>query len=78
VPEATNILVDLRENYKIFCSVVAYPVVPKGVIMFRIICTAMHQMEHVEYTLKAFEEIKKKLEDGAYSGDNDIKDMAID
>ncbi|MFA6879490.1 MAG: pyridoxal phosphate-dependent aminotransferase family protein [Bacteroidales bacterium] len=78
VPEATNILVDLRENYKIFCSVVVYPVVPKGVIMFRIICTAMHQMEHVEYTLKAFEEIKKKLADGAYSGDNDIKDMAID
>jgi glycine C-acetyltransferase len=78
VPEATNILVDLRENYKIFCSVVVYPVVPKGVIMFRIICTAMHQMEHVEYTLKAFEEIKKKLAAGAYSGDNDIKDMAID
>ena len=58
VPEATNILIDLRENYKIFCSVVIYPVVPKDVIMFRLICTAMHQMEHVEYTLKAFEEIK--------------------
>ena len=54
VPEATNILIDLRENYKIFCSVVIYPVVPKDVIMFRLICTAMHQMEHVEYTLKAF------------------------
>lgn len=77
VPEATNILVDLRENYGIFCSVVVYPVVPKGVIMFRLICTAMHRMEDVEKTLKAFEEIKKKLADGAYSGDNDIKDMAI-
>ena len=42
VPEATNILVDLRENYKIFCSVVVYPVVPRGVIMFRLIPTAMH------------------------------------
>ena len=42
VPEATNILIDLRENYKIFCSVVIYPVVPKDVIMFRLICTAMH------------------------------------
>jgi 7-keto-8-aminopelargonate synthetase and related enzymes len=77
VPEATNILVDLRENYNIFCSVVVYPVVPKGVIMFRLICTAMHQMEHVEYTLKAFEEIKKKHEAGAYAGTSQIQDMAI-
>ena len=76
VPEATNILIDLRENYKIFCSVVIYPVVPKDVIMFRLICTAMHQMEHVEYTLKAFEEIKKKLEAGAYKGDAG-QDMAL-
>ena len=52
--EATNILVDLRETYKIFCSVVVYPVVPKGVIMYRLIHTAMHEMEHVEYTLNAF------------------------
>jgi glycine C-acetyltransferase len=78
VPEATNMLVDLRENYKIFCSVVVYPVVPKGVIMFRLICTAMHQMEHVEYTLKAFEEIRAKQAAGAYKGSDDIKDMAID
>jgi glycine C-acetyltransferase len=77
VPEATNMLVDLRENYKIFCSVVVYPVVPKGVIMFRLICTAMHQMEHVEYTLKAFEEIRAKQAEGAYKGSDDIKDMAI-
>ena len=76
VPEATNILIDLRENYKIFCSVVIYPVVPKDVIMFRLICTAMHQMEHVEYTLKAFEEIKKKLEAGAYKGDA-VQDKAL-
>ncbi|MEF9931877.1 MAG: aminotransferase class I/II-fold pyridoxal phosphate-dependent enzyme, partial [Bacteroidales bacterium] len=77
VPEATNILVDLRENYKIFCSVVVYPVVPKGVIMFRLIPTASHELEHVEYTLNAFAEIKKKLEAGAYKGDTDIQDRAI-
>ncbi|MBR4802592.1 MAG: aminotransferase class I/II-fold pyridoxal phosphate-dependent enzyme [Bacteroidales bacterium] len=78
VPEATNMLVDLRENYNIFCSVVVYPVVPQGVIMFRLICTQMHQMEHVEYTLKAWAEIKKKHEQGLYSGDTDIQDRAID
>ena len=71
-------LVDLRENYNIFCSVVVYPVVPQGVIMFRLICTQMHQMEHVEYTLKAWAEIKKKHEQGLYSGDTDIQDRAID
>ncbi len=78
VPEATNMLVDLRENYNIFCSVVVYPVVPQGVIMFRLICTQMHQMEHVEYTLKAWAEIKKKHEAGYYSGSTDIQDKAID
>lgn len=75
--EATNILVDLRETYKIFCSVVVYPVVPKGVIMYRLIPTAMHEMEHVEYTLNAFEEIKKKLEAGVYAGSTEIQDKAI-
>ena len=77
VPEATNMLVDLRENHGIFCSCVVYPVVPKGVIMYRLIPTAMHEMEHVEYTLKAFEACKAKLEAGAYKGSTDIQDMAI-
>ena len=77
MPEATNILIDLRENYKIFCSVVVYPVVPKGVIMYRLIPTAMHELEHVQYTLDAFAEIKKKLEAGAYKGSTDIQDKAI-
>ena len=77
VAEATNILVDLRETYKIFCSVVVYPVVPKGVIMYRLIPTAMHEMEHVEYTLNAFEEIRKKLEAGVYAGSTEIQDKAI-
>lgn len=77
VPEATNMLIDLRENYGIFCSCVVYPVVPKGVIMYRLIPTAMHEMEHVEYTLNAFEAVKKKLEAGEYKGSTDIQDMAI-
>lgn len=76
VAQATNILIDLRENWNIFCSVVVYPVVPKGVIMFRIIPTAIHTLEQVEYTLNAFSEVKKKLNSGAYDAD-DIRDMAL-
>ncbi|PKO96011.1 MAG: 8-amino-7-oxononanoate synthase [Bacteroidetes bacterium HGW-Bacteroidetes-7] len=76
VPEATNILIDLRTNYKIFCSAVIYPVVPKGVIMFRLIPTSMHSLEDVEYTLNAFGEIQKKLKEGVYQAD-EMKDMAM-
>ena len=57
---------DLRENYNIFCSIVVYPVVPKDVIMLRIIPTAAHRMEDVERTISVFSEIKKKLEAGEY------------
>jgi glycine C-acetyltransferase len=66
VNEATQITYDLRENYNIFCSIVVYPVVPKGVILLRLIPTAVHQMEDVDYTVKAFNEIKEKLEKGMY------------
>ena len=66
VPEAQNIVVDLRENYGIFCSMVVYPVVPKGVIMFRIIPTAVHTLEDVNITVNAFEEVAKKLAQGKY------------
>jgi glycine C-acetyltransferase len=76
LPEATNILIDLRENYRIFCSVVVYPVVPRDVIMFRLIPTAMHSLEHVEYTLNAFSQIQKKLSQGFYKG-GEVKDMAV-
>lgn len=69
VPESTNVLLDLRENYNIFCSVVVYPVVPKEVIMFRVIPTAVHTLEDVDYTLKAFSEVKIKLTEGKYLGD---------
>ncbi len=66
VEEATNIVVDLRENYNLFCSVVVYPVIPKGEIILRIIPTAVHTLEDVEYTLKCFDACRGKLESGAY------------
>jgi glycine C-acetyltransferase len=64
-----NIVVDLRENYGIFCSVVVYPVVPKGVVMLRVIPTAAHSLEDVERTVNVFSEIKKKLEAGEYASE---------
>jgi glycine C-acetyltransferase len=67
VPEATNVTFDLRENYGIFCSIVVYPVVPKGIILLRIIPTAMHTLADVEYSIKAFSEVNKKLKAGEYS-----------
>ncbi len=66
VAQGTNVLMDLRENYNIFCSIVVYPVVPKGVIMLRLIPTAAHTLEDVEYTIKAFKEVGKKLKTGKY------------
>ena len=66
VPEATNLVFDLRENYGIFCSIVVYPVIPKGQIMLRLIPTAAHTLEDVEVTTKAFAEVHKKLKDGKY------------
>lgn len=65
--EATQIVADLRENYAIFCSMVTYPVVPKGVIMLRLIPTAAHNLEDVTYTISAFSEVKQKLDEGKYS-----------
>lgn len=67
IPEASSIIMDLRENYGVFCSIVAYPVVPKGVIMLRLIPTAAHSLEDVEYTINAFQEIAEKLKAGKYS-----------
>ena len=68
--QATKIAMDLRENYRIFCSMVIYPVIPKGMVIFRIVCTAAHTDEDIEYTLNAFKEIKQKLDAGAYDGDD--------
>ena len=73
VGEATNLTVDLRENYGVFCSIVTYPVVPKGVIMLRLIPTAVHTDEDVETTINAFKEVKEKLFSGAYQSDEIAK-----
>jgi glycine C-acetyltransferase len=67
--EATNITMDLRENYNIFTSIVVYPVVPKDVIMLRLIPTAVHTLEDVEYTIETFKKIKDRLEAGEYHSD---------
>jgi glycine C-acetyltransferase len=69
-PEATNLVFDLRENYGVFCSIVVYPVVPKDVIMLRLIPTAIHSLEDVEYTIDAFSKIKSKLENRQYNRDH--------
>ncbi|MCF8372476.1 MAG: pyridoxal phosphate-dependent aminotransferase family protein [Bacteroidales bacterium] len=76
VGQATNVLLDLRENYGIFCSIVVYPVVPKGVIMLRLIPTAVHTLEDVEYTIKAFSEVNEKLQAGKYDADQ-VTDMSV-
>ncbi len=67
--EATAMVVDLRENFNIFCSVVVYPVVPKDVILLRLIPTASHSLEDVEETLRAFSQVSAKLKAGAYAND---------
>jgi glycine C-acetyltransferase len=66
IPEATHMTHDLRENYNIFCSIVVYPVVPKGVIMLRLIPTAVHSLDDVAETISAFKAIKGKLDNGEY------------
>ena len=57
---------DLRENHGIFCSIVVYPVTPKGLILLRMIPTATHTMEDIDLTLKAFSAIRERLENGTY------------
>ncbi|MCJ7820600.1 MAG: pyridoxal phosphate-dependent aminotransferase family protein, partial [Bacteroidales bacterium] len=73
IPQATQMTKDLRQNYGIFCSIVIYPVVPRGVIMLRIIPTAAHTLEDVKYTIDCFKEVKQKLESGYYP--NEIADF---
>ena len=67
--EATTLTHDLRENHSLFCSIVVYPVVPKGMILIRLIPTASHSLEDVEYTIKTFKNIKSKLDAGEYHSD---------
>lgn len=69
VAEGTNVVIDLRENHNIFCSLVAYPVVPKDVLMLRLIPTASHTQKEVDQTIEVFKKIKANLEAGKYKGD---------
>ena len=64
--QVTQLIYDLRENFNIFCSVVIYPVVPRDVVMLRLIPTAAHSLEDVEYTVTAFKTIKHKIDNGEY------------
>ncbi|MBI3720729.1 MAG: aminotransferase class I/II-fold pyridoxal phosphate-dependent enzyme [Sphingobacteriales bacterium] len=75
VEEATAMVMDLRENYGVFASIVVYPVIPKGHIIYRLIPSAAHTDEDIEITLKAFDDTKKKLDAGAYRVEA-IPDMA--
>jgi glycine C-acetyltransferase len=69
IPEATNLIYDLRENYDIFCSIVVYPVVPKDMMILRLIPTAVHSLKDVEYTIDAFRKAQVKLKAGEYMSD---------
>lgn len=75
VEEATAMCMDLRENYHVFASIVVYPVIPKGHIIYRLIPSAAHTDADIEQTLKAFSETKEKLDAGAYKVEA-IPDMA--
>ena len=75
VEEATAMVMDIRENYHIFCSIVVYPVIPKGNIIYRLIPTAVHTDEDIQNTLEAFSATKKKLDAGEYKVDA-IPEMA--
>ncbi|OFY68340.1 MAG: 8-amino-7-oxononanoate synthase, partial [Bacteroidetes bacterium RBG_13_43_22] len=72
--QVTQLIYDLRENFGVFCSVVIYPVVPKDVVMLRLIPTAAHSLEDVEYTVKVFKEIKRKLDNNLYP--NEVADFS--
>ncbi|RYU90133.1 pyridoxal phosphate-dependent aminotransferase family protein [Mucilaginibacter terrigena] len=64
--EATSLTTELREKYGVFCSIVVYPVIPKGLIMLRLIPTAMHTLQDVQHTLNAFSAVSAKLQEGHY------------
>ena len=66
VPEAMVLVKDLREKFNIFCSIVVYPVIPKGLILLRLIPTTTHTIDDIEETLNAFESIREKLQNGTY------------
>ena len=67
VAEGMQVATDLRENYNLFCSIVVYPVIPKGQLLLRLIPTSMHTLEDVKYTIKAFKNVAEKLANGEYN-----------
>ncbi|MFL2629274.1 MAG: aminotransferase class I/II-fold pyridoxal phosphate-dependent enzyme [Flavobacteriaceae bacterium] len=73
IPEAMGLVKDLRENFGIFCSIVVYPVIPKGLILLRLIPTASHTKEDINKTLDAFSKIRKKLKSGEYKLKSKVK-----
>jgi glycine C-acetyltransferase len=77
IPEATNMIKDLRENYGVFCSMVTYPVVPKGMIILRLIPTAVHTLEDVKFTIENFSKIVGKLKNGEYVSDR-LAEVQVD
>jgi glycine C-acetyltransferase len=78
IPEAMVMVNDLRENYNIFLSIVVYPVIPKGIILLRMIPTASHTLQDIEETLKAFDAIYEKLKNGTYAklAEANVENMA--
>ena len=73
IPEAMSLVKDLRENFGVFCSIVVYPVIPKGLILLRLIPTASHTKEDINKTLDAFSKIRKKLKSGEYKLKSKVK-----
>ena len=69
VEEAMELVKDMRDNYDIFCSIVVYPVIPKGMILLRLIPTAVHTKEDIDTTIEAFGQVAEKLEMGVYQGE---------
>lgn len=73
IDQATSLVTDLRENFDLFCSMVVYPVVPKGMIILRLIPTAVHAIEDVNRTIDVFKIIRTNLESGKYNQEKEIK-----
>tara|TARA_Y100001970_G_scaffold285435_1_gene405175 strand:+ start:19009 stop:20250 length:1242 start_codon:yes stop_codon:yes gene_type:complete len=73
IPEAMSLVKDLRENFGVFCSIVVYPVIPKGLILLRLIPTATHTKEDINETLDAFSKIRERLKRGVYKLKTKVK-----
>jgi glycine C-acetyltransferase len=79
VQEAGNMVVDLRENYSLFCSVLTYPAIPKGQLLLQLTPTSSHTPEDVDYTVTALLNVRANLEAGQYKAEqeNDIESESV-